>query len=177
MLDHFSDPQNIEHEQFRERLWDREPCDRGLEIEVHYKWDPTIANKRPSVTIRNNAWRSVKLGINNQTGVNDQGHETFAKLMQGSHTLFCIAKEGPEAQILTAEIYRYLLGFAPVIRHYFNLIAFEMLEVGDLALLKEANGAYARPITVMYAWMEEWTLFHHQPWLKRFQLSDIVPTC
>lgn len=177
MLDHFSNPDSIEHKQFRERVWQADECDRGIEIELGYRWQPTTAGKRPAVIIRRNGWRAIKVGINNRWGPTSEGHEQYSKLMQGSHTLFCLAKEGAEAEILTAETYRYLLHFGPVVRHYFDLHLFEMVEVGALSELQEASERYAVPVTVTYAWEEAWTLKHHQPWLKRIQLSALVPTC
>lgn len=176
MRDHFSNPKSIEHRQFRERLWTAEECDRGLEIELSYVWRPTATNKRPTIAIRRNGWKAIKMGIANRTGTTPEGHEQFSKFMQGSHTLFCIAKEGPEANILAAETYRYLLHFGPVVRRYFDLHMFEFVELGELSELQEASERYAVPITVTYAWEEAWTLFHHQPWLKRIQLSALVPT-
>jgi hypothetical protein len=127
------------------------------------------------VIIRRNAWKSIKLGINNLSGTTPTGFNEYTKFWRGSHTLFCIAKEGAEAEILAAETYRYLLHFSPVFRKYFNLLMFELVEVGGLSELEEATERYVVPITVAYGWDETWVLQLLTPRLKHIQLSGLFP--
>ena len=177
MRDHFANPDSIEHPQFRDRVWSPDECDSGIHIEDATVWTPTQTGKRPAIIVRRNNWKAVKMGINNYIGLTDEGFDQHAKFMQGSHTLFCIASEGAEAEILATETYRYLLHFGPVVRHYFRLHLFELIEVGSLNELEEATERYMVPITVAYAWEEMWTLKLHSPLLKRIQLSNLVPQC
>jgi len=174
LTDHYRTPDNIEHEQFKRRLW-KEGTDTGILIEDASVWTPELSDKRPAVIIKRNNWRSIKLGLDNLSGTTPEGFNEHTKFWRGSHTLFCIAKEGAEAEILAAETYRYLLHFGPIFRQYFDLMLFELMEVGGLNELEEASERYAVPLTVAYGWSETWILKLHAPRLKKLALSALFP--
>jgi hypothetical protein len=100
----------------------------------------------------------------------------FVKLWRGSHTLFCIGREGAETEVLAAETYRFLMHFGMVFRHYFGLLMFELLEVGALSQLEEEQENFVVPITVGYGWSESWTLQENVAILRDIRMSDIFRT-
>jgi hypothetical protein len=174
LTDHYRSADNIEHAAFRNRWW-RDDVQTGIAIEDATVWRPELSDKRPAIIIRRNTWKSIKVAIDNLSGTTPTGFDEHTKLWRGSHTLFCIAKEGAEAEILAAETYRYLLHFGPVFRKYFNLMMFELVEVGGLSELEEATERYAVPITVAYGWGETWVLQLLSPRLKHISLSSLFP--
>ena len=174
LTDHFSDASNIEHKLFRKRLW-KKGDDTGILIEDATVWTPGKTGSRPAVIIKRNTWKSQKVSLNNFSGINSEGFDEHIKFWRGSHTLFCIAKEGAEAEILAAEVYRMLMHYAPVFREYFNLMLFELMDVGALGEIEEAHECYGVPITVMYGWSDNWVLRLQTPKLKRIGLSELFP--
>jgi hypothetical protein len=174
LTEHFASRDNIEHTPFQDRLW-KATVDTGILIEDSTVWTPSITGSRPAVIVKRNKWTSLKKGINNWHGLTPEGFDEYTKFWRGSHTLFCIAREGAEAEVLAAETYRYMLHYAPVFRQYFDLMLFEMVEVGELNELEEEEGTYTVPITVMYGWAESWVLRLHTPKLKRIALSSLFP--
>jgi hypothetical protein len=174
LVDHFRSANNIEHSVFRERLWTNTD-QTGILIEDATVWTPSRTQLRPAIIIKRNGWRSLKRTINNMAGTTPQGYDEHIKFWRGSHTLFCLAQEGAEAEILAAETYRYLLHFGPVFREYFDLMLFELMDVGAISELEESTEGYVVPITMMYGWAEGWLLKLHAPLLKKVAMSDLFP--
>ena len=174
LTDYYSDANNIEHEVFRTRLWNS-GLDTGILIEDVLVWRPELADKRLAILIRRNGWRSQRLSINDIAGITSEGFNQHFRAWVGSHTLFCMAKEGAEVELLAAETYRYLEHFGPVFRKYFALQKFEVGEVGQPAELAESAEHFTVPITIVYAWQDRWTLHQHTPKIKRIALSDLLP--
>jgi len=174
LTDHFSSAENVEHKLFRERLW-KKGDDTGILIEDATVWTPSKTGNRPAVIIKRNEWKSQKAGLNNTEGTTSEGFDKHIKFWQGSHTLFCIAKEGAEAEILAAEVYRMMLHFGPVFREYFDLMLFDLAGVGALGEIEEAGERYGVPITVNYGWSEQWLLRMHAPKLKTIGAADLFP--
>jgi hypothetical protein len=176
MRRHFADSDNIEHAVFRNRLYTTADS-TGILIEDATHWKPQNTQKRPGIVVKRNGWKHLKrLAFGNKTGVNEEGHTEYVTLWRGSHTLFCIAPEGAEAEILTAESYRFLMHFAQVFRRYFKLLMFEVMDVGPLSRVEEADKHYAVPITVAYGWAESWIVREHVPPLTDVRLSQIFET-
>jgi hypothetical protein len=98
--------------------------------------------------------------------------------MRGSHTLFCLAGEGGEVEVLGAEVFRELLGFSSLIRRTLDLTRFGVSELGPVHELQESTENYAVPITVAYASTLTWSIEQDAPKLKRFVLSAsmLAPT-
>jgi hypothetical protein len=183
LREHFSVCDNLEHKSLKDRC-ERATADgatctdgttNGFLIEDASVWDPTTTGHRPAVIIKRGDWQTIKKGINNFAGLSPEGFDEHAKLARGTHTLFCISREGAETELLAAEVYRFLLHFGPVFRQYFDLILFEVMGFGGLSELQEASETFVVPITVAYGWIESWTLRLHTPKLKRIALSDLFP--
>lgn len=180
LRDHFASADNIEHAVFRERLFTRTSDTEdstGILIEDATVWTPTRTQKRPAIIVKRNGWKHLKrLTLDSATGKTAEGHTTYVKLWRGSHTLFCLAPNGAEAEVLTAETYRFLMHFGPVFRQYFRLLQWELVDVGSLSNVEEAIKHYAVPITVAYGWDESWLIREHVPPLRDVRLSQIFET-
>lgn len=166
---HFSDPTSIEHPEFRDRLWTDQP-NTGILIEDSTVWTPEKSGKRPAIIVRRNDWKPQKstFGASGQTS---EGFYEYVKFWQGSHTLFVVAKEGAEVEILAAETARYLMFHAPAIRQVFDFLMCELVHLGAVGELKEASDRYTVPITLAYGWADSWALVTGDPRLKRFEFS------
>jgi hypothetical protein len=146
-------------------------------IEDHTVWTPTRAGRRPAVIVKRNSWKHIKrLTFGSVAAQTEEGHTEYAKLWRGSHTLFCIAPEGAEAENLTTEVRNFMMRFGPVFRRYLQLLMFEMMEVGELHLLEEATLSYVVPITIAYGWNEAWIVRQHVPPLQDTRLQAIFDT-
>jgi len=176
LRDHFASADNIANDVFRERLYVAGDT-TGILIEDATVWLPTRTEKRPAIVVNRNGWKHLKrLTLNGATGIDGDGHTHYAKLWRGSHTLFCIAPNGAEAEVLSTEIYRFLMHFGPVFQRSFKLLQFELVEIGPLSQLEEATKHYAVPITVAYGWCESWLIRKHEPTISDTRLADIFDT-
>jgi hypothetical protein len=168
--DHFSRRQNIEHPELRDVLW-RADTRNGILIASITDWDPAAVEKRPAVIIKRNAWQPERIAIDDRLSPSADGNEHYCMLMRGSHTLFCLAGEGGEVEILGAEVFRELLSFSSLIRRTLDLKRFSVSELGPVNELQEATENYAVPITVAYVSELAWSIEPDAPKLKRFVLS------
>jgi hypothetical protein len=175
MRNHFADADNIEHAIFRSKLFVA-GATTGVLIDDATVWTPDRTQKRPAIIVRRNKWMHLKRLTGFSTGTTEDGFSEHVKLWRGSHTLFCMAPEGAEAEILAAESYRFLMHFGPIFRKYFKLLMFELLEVGALSQVAEVNNLYVVPITIGYGWDEKWHIRTHAPPLGDIRLSGIFTT-
>jgi hypothetical protein len=144
----------------------------GILIEDALVWRPELTGKRPAIIIKRNDWSSIKIGtFGNVSGLTSDGNRQYTKHWKGSHTCFCLAVEGAEAELLGAEVYRYFLHFGQAIRETFALSMFELLQVGAPARVEEAKDHYAVPVSVGYGWEETWVLRQTTPTIKAVSLS------
>ena len=173
---HFSNPDFVENKELRGKLW-KEVDSSNILIESITKYKPTLVEKRPAVIIKRNEWQVQRAGIDDrlQGGVSLTGERYYSTFLTGSHTLFCIAGHGTEAEILGGEVYRELLQFGPIIRQELDMMRFVLVGVGALFELEEASENYAVPVTVSYAAEEKWLLQPYAPTLKRVVLSSFLP--
>jgi hypothetical protein len=170
---HFADPNNIEDSSLRDVIWRKDVEERRIGIMPISKYDPQNVERRPSIVIRRNGWRVVRLGIDDRLMglINMDGFERYTTFMQGSHTLFCLAGEGAEAEILAAEVFRNLIQFGPLLRRNLDLMRFAVVDVGQLHEIEESSENFAVPVTVAYAHQDTWMLRQSSPRLKKFSLQ------
>lgn len=171
LIQHFADVTNILSASLRNNVWTANE-ETGILIESATRWVPTLAEKRPAIIIKRNALRSVRLGIGNQMQGfrNLDGFSRYEKMKQCSHTCFCVANEGAEAEELGQEVYEELDHFGPLIRCELGLLRFEAVDVGTIVELEEfGRENFAVPVTVAYAYSDTWTLRQYAPLLKRFE--------
>lgn len=173
---HFSTAGGIEHPELRSLLW-RAMDDSPILIESVTRWLPEQTETRPAVVIKRNDWSVDRVGIGDflQGDSDLTGTDHYSILLTGSHTLFCIARNAQQAEILAAEVYREFLQFGPAIRQALDLKRFLVAGAGALALLEEAAQTYVVPVTVGYAFEEKWMLIPHAPVLKRIELRKLLP--
>lgn len=185
LLDHFSDPQNIEDSKIRRQLeilgvW--RPIENGLNqsgilVESITRWNPNNSDKRPAVLIKRNTWQWSRKTIGDKAGENlYTGSTAYTGFWEGSHTLYCLAQNGAETEFLAAEVFRFLLTFSPLIRDQMALMRFLVSEVGGVGEVQEVIQGYAVPVTVSYVAEESWELQPYVPRLKRivFKASDLL---
>lgn len=170
----FSDARNREEPRLRRALWTRDPANAQIYIESATAWDPAYVEKQPAIIVRRNDWTPLQLGINDEL----QGtwpleaQAQYSVAIRGSHTLFCIAKEGGVCELLATEVYRFLLGCSAVIRTDLDLLKFRLAGVGTTGKLARAKAvAYTTPVTVSYAMQDTWTLHLHAPLVRAITLS------
>jgi hypothetical protein len=168
--EHFSRRENVEHPELRDVLWSADTRN-GILIASITDWDPTAVENRPAVIIKRNSWTPERVAIDDRYTTTLDGYEHYYAIMRGSHTIFCLAGEGGEVEILGAEVFRELLGFSSLIRRTLNLKRFGVSELGPVSELQEATENYAVPITVAYASDLRWNIEQDVPKLKRFVLS------
>jgi hypothetical protein len=151
--------------------------DSGFLVESITRWQPNIADKRPAILIKRNSWKWQKLGIGNICGGNAYtGAQGYTGAWEGSHTLFCLAPNGVETELLTTEVVKFLLHFSPLIVEQMNLLRFFVAEVGGIGEVQEVIQGYAVPVTVAYVAEESWELQPYAPRLKRivFRASELT---
>ena len=136
LIGHFKDPDNIEEPKLRRQItellaWEPsdaetlEPHIGGLLIESITRWDPLKTDKRPAILIKRNAWKWNKLGIGDVVSEDVYtGRITYSGLWSGSHTLYCLAQNGAEAEFISTEVFKVLVNFAPLIRKDMGLHKF-----------------------------------------------------
>jgi hypothetical protein len=148
-----------------------------LLIESYTNYDPVAIEKRPAVIVKRGSFRAQRLGINNQmmgTQTID-GQSQFGNAWLGTHSFFCLAGKGPETEKLAAEVFCELLEFSSEVRRTLNLLRFEVMEVGELAILEEASENFVVPVTVAYAFEHSWVLRPSSPRLRKIDLSVLAP--
>jgi len=175
LQDHFADADNIEHAVFRDRLYVAGEETKIL-IEDATVWTPDRTQKRPAIIVKRNAWKHLKRYTLANTGVTEEGYVGHSKVWRGSHTIFCVAPKGGETETLAAETYLFLMRFGPVFRQYFQLLQFELVDIGALSQLEEDSTHYVVPITVMYGWDETWNIRQHVSPMRDVRLSRIFST-
>lgn len=173
MQGHFTDRANIEDYQGPDPtgpLWKPDFKDTKIAIESASHWRPELTEMRPSIIIRRNAWKRIRLGIDDRMFFHlaPDAQNRYANWWQGSHTLFCITGDGAESEKLGAEVFRELNEFGPVVRMILDLKRFEVVEVGALLKVKtDARENYAVPVSVSYVYEEAWKVNQEAPKFKR----------
>lgn len=173
LIRHFSTALSIEQTELRRYLWqDNERSSILIESVHRYRGD--LVGIRPAILVKRNAMTSQKLFINDLSGRNEKGDEEFTTTWVGSHTIFCIHGTGAGVEILATEVQRELTQFAPVVRQYLNLLKYAVVEEGAISILEEASQNFVVPITVGWAYTENWRLKYEALPLRRISLSTIL---
>ena len=159
-INHFASELSIEQKDLRHLLW-RDAPETGILIESTHRWTPEMTDKRPGLLISRNTFRQLKLTIGSKSVLDRRGFQHYTCLKVGSHTVFCVAKSGTACEILAAEVDRELTQFGPEISRRLRLKRFQVLEVGPVSLLEEAQQHFAVSVTVASAHEESWRLEEH----------------
>lgn len=172
---HFASPRYTEEPDLVDLLWQGDDRTNIL-IETAYRWRPGLTQKRPAVIVKRNAYANVRVGIadRRQGPASDCEGEHYITYWSGSHTLFCIAGGGAQAELLSTEVQRELTEFGPAIRDELNLFRFQVLQLGAIAIMEEAQENFVVPVTVGYAYEQRWVLREQVPRLNDISLSLIT---
>jgi hypothetical protein len=149
-----------------------------LRIASYTDFDPQKLEKRPAIIIKRNGFKTRgRDGINNRMmGTFPRtGFAHFANNWTGSHTFFCLAGRGAEAEKLAAEVYLELLEYGSEVRRTLNLLRFEVMETGDLAILQEARENFVVPVAVAYSFEHAWVVRPSTPKVRQINLSLLAP--
>lgn len=174
LINHFNSSDNIELLKLRKCVWNKDPAKSGIVIEKNTAWDPRKTGTRPALILKRGAWRRIRLGIGDKFlggGSSQNGDEHYCNWWQGSHTVFAIAGEDGECEMLATEVFRELNEFGPAVRDMLGLKRFEVAEVAEIAILEEASQNFVVPVNIAYAVEESWILRQEAPFLKRIDVS------
>jgi hypothetical protein len=182
---HFARPLALAEQALRGRDlgWAPDPADptrtgaaSGLVIESITRWDPALSGRRPAVVVRRDDFQYLSLGIDDrQMGwYAADGVDYFTGFFRGAHTLFCLDYEAGGAERLAAEVMGQLVELGPVFRVDLQLHRFKLAAVGALHRVEEAEGAYAVPVTVAYAYEQTWRLAQDAPKLKVIDWATLI---
>lgn len=163
---HFGDEDKIESPLLRQATYSSDIADTNIAIDMVSKYRPALSEKRPGVFVKAGPWKVVRHGIDDRKMGNSRApiqcefnRTTFYNtFFQGSHTLFCVAGEDAEVEILAAEVYRELMQFGPVVRRLFNFLRFVVSDIGEPALLEESTENFVVPVVVSYGLQDMWAI-------------------
>jgi hypothetical protein len=173
---HFSTPDNIEDPNLRSAIW-QEGQANGILIESVYRWRGDVVEKRPALLVKRNAMNNMRIAINDLHSTDSQGFQHFSTLWVGSHTVFCIGGTGAAAEILGTEVQRELTEFGPAIRSDLVLSKYQVMEVGEIAIVEEATQSFMVPVTIGWAYEESWQLRPDALKLTGFNLQINIHDC
>ena len=94
--------------------------------------------------------------------------------MAGSHTIFAVAREPAQAELLGNEVSMRLVQYQQAIQNDFGFNRFRVAEIGALTKIEEANETFAVPITVAYTYVDAWSIWVSSPYLKRLVVRASV---
>ena len=170
----FSSASQIEEPDLRSYIW-REGRDTSILIESVNKWRGDLVEFRPAVLIKRNPFRNVRLGIADRVGMTGETFDTYNTAWVGSHSIFCINGSGASTELLATEVQRGLLQFGPVIGEQLQLMKFQVTEIGAVSEVEEAKENFAIPITIGWAYQEQWELSRESMKLSNVAM-EIDPT-
>lgn len=181
LLQVFVDENNIRNAHLRNYLrrngvWS-EGVDSGIYIESLLRWRPELTESRPALVIKEGDWDWMRVGIGDRAGVDwRSGRQSGLGYWKGTHTVFAIGGEGPETQLLGAEVAKLLLWYGQTIVDQMNLHRYVPLQLGAPRALQEATENYVVPVSVAYVAEERWSTQVDAPRLKRivFDTDDLM---
>ena len=172
---HFIDAGRIEDPDLRHLIW-KEGVQTGILIESAHRWLATNVEQTPAIVVKRNSTSRVFRGIGDRRQgqpVDNEGNPHYLGLWVGSHTLFCIGGNGPQAELLAHEVARHLGWFAPVIRDSLRLKRLQVLQIGAVSILEENQQNFVTPVTIGYGYEEAWIIRQNAPRLRNISASMI----
>ena len=176
LINHFIEPDHIEDPSIRDAIWTDGPG-TGILIESVYRWRSLLAEKRPAILLKRNAFRNVRRVIGDRVGQDEEGNPRYETYWVGSHTLFCIHGSGAGAEVLATETQRELTQFTPALRDSLGLLRLQVTDIGEIGELEEATENFVVPITVAWGYNEIWTLRPEALKLSGFQFEIQAGDC
>jgi hypothetical protein len=180
MVGHYSKLENIESPDLvtgdSPAIW-QDTLQTGIMIESVHRWRGDLTQKRPAILVKRNAYRNMRIAIGDRKALDGQGFIHYTTLWVGSHTLFCIHGTGASCEILATESQRHLTQVAPAVVQLLDLLRFQVTEVGAISEVEEATQNYVVPVTVAWAYQENWKLVPEQPPLQGVAVEVNVEHC
>lgn len=176
LIRHFSQAEYIETPELQRLIWEAGELTDILVESIH-RWVPELTEARPAVIIKRNAYANQRLGIGDRhlgPSTDKWGDAHYTTFWAGSHTLFCIGGSGAQAELLATEVQRELTQFGPVIQHTLGLHRYQLMEVGPISELEEATENFVVPVTVGYAFAENWLIRKQAPVLRSVGLTTLL---
>lgn len=181
LLQVFADENNIRNAYLRDYLrrngvWS-EGVDSGIYIESLLRWRPELTEQRPALVIKEGDWNWWRVGIGDRGSIDwRSGKQSYVGYWKGTHTVFAIGGEGPQTQILGAEVAKLLLYYGQTIVDQMSLHRYVPLQIGAPRALQESTENYAVPVSVAYVAEEQWSTQVDAPRLKRivFDTDDLM---
>lgn len=174
LIEHFRTANNIEQPELRSRIFTPD-LDTGILIELHSRFRPELAGKRPAITLRRAPWKQVKRTVaGGLSGTTEDGHRMRTTFRSGGHLFTAISKEASEAEILGAEVYNYFCDFGQVIRQWLGLLRFEVLALGEARPMIESRDHTAVVVPVEYHWAESWVERQLSTAITSFEVTDTI---
>ena len=195
LQEHFSKAENLIYngtsevgrKQLEGYIWDEDNTKTRIQIQTVWRYNVQDIQRRPALYVKRNRWTTKRIAINDgqsgtgvpQNSVNndepvvDISGEYHSKVIEGSHTIFCVGSvsEGAEAELLGAEVFDHLQSFAPVLRGELKLLRLEVATIEPLGLLDEATEHFVVPVVVSYGFAWTWRLISKAPWLKSLAIE------
>lgn len=177
LIRHFHQQETIEQPELKHLIWQNNIATSKILIESVYRWKPQDTESRPAILIKRNAYQNFRAGVGDRhqgPPADRRGDPHYTTFWLGSHTLFCVGGTGAQAELLTSEVVRELSQFGPLVRKELRLHQFRVMEVGEISKLEEAEENFVSPVTVGYAYADNWTLLQQAPPLRIVSLSLIT---
>jgi hypothetical protein len=171
---HFSKTERILESGLKERVWDPDFELSKIQILPVEEWKPQTTDQRPSILVKRNEQKFIRFGIDNRLMGGSGPFATrriHVAALQGSHTVFCIAGEGGEAEQLAAEVSQELMKFAPIVREWLAMLRVELVSVGKLSKLEESSENFVVTVDIAYAYDQQWELTAlDEPMIKEIKM-------
>jgi hypothetical protein len=193
---HFSKESYIQNASLQGYIWAAQPANTNAQVsgsDILIESVEKVAGQpeqyvqqRPALLVKRNRLAPTKLGFGDrymrasQPGLDcrrsckDYALDTddrYEVLLVGSHTVFCVAGTGGEAEALGTESFFELVEFTQLIRKDMDLSRFQIQELGAVAKLEESKEHFVVPIVAMYSYFHTWHLKLEAPEMKGFGLS------
>lgn len=177
----FANAEGAELHQLQGYIWDKDNTKTKIQIQPIWAYNLQDIQNRPALYVKRNSMKTQRLGINDGLGVKvtrdadgkvlHVGGEKHAIAVLGSHTIFCVGNTGAEAELLGAEVFNHLVGFAPILRAELHFHRLLVMEMGEIALLEEFDDHFVIPVVVAYAFTRSWQIIQVAPWLKTLSID------
>lgn len=115
------------------------------------------------------AERGLQLGRDSSV----DNFESFAVLLLSGYTWFCVGKSGEMAESIAAELWLRLVEWAPKIREDLGLTRFEVMDMGEVQQLEEADTHWVVPVSAAIAHQYKWQMRPIGPKLKAADVNVI----
>jgi len=189
LQEHFASPLALEYNGVNEPgirslegyIWTDQVETTRIQILPVWNYNPQDLQRRPALYVKRNGLKPERLGIDEGFTTSPVRAPDFtvqrvpgeykAKLIFGSHTVFCVGGSGAEAELLGMEVFNHLDQFGPVIRQNMNMHRFGVTEVGEVSLLDEFDQHFVVPVVCGHTVASAWRIDTVAPWLKTLAID------